>query len=280
MEILRNESFAKDKASAKEHLQHLASKSQRDGLRLALFRAQSEYQKRQELVKRNIIETEKQNYVINSLERDMLKLKAQYINAVEMRNATGVTLIDRNDELCILYEKINLQEQTIRRGLLGARQADEDVRMLKLRSAELKRQMAVSNKQLPQKSTFADKVLKLKHDLKSARQTTESLCGQLESPSNSKRWCRLSGEDPERDQLLAKTTMLEEQLKLKKEALLENDLLLEEISNLIAKHKRNYQGAEKSALDLACKVNNFQAKIREASKRDRPSHYPNRMRPI
>ena len=50
MEILRNESFAKDKASAKEHLQHLASQSQRDGLRLALFRAQSEYQKRQELV--------------------------------------------------------------------------------------------------------------------------------------------------------------------------------------------------------------------------------------
>ena len=93
-------------------MQHLASQSQRDGLRLALFRAQSEYQKRQELVKRNIIETEKQNYVINSLERDMLKLKAQYINAVEMRNATGVTLIDRNDELCILYEKINLQEQT------------------------------------------------------------------------------------------------------------------------------------------------------------------------
>lgn len=30
---------------------------------------------------------------------------------IESRNFTGIMLIDRNDELCILYEKSNIQDQ-------------------------------------------------------------------------------------------------------------------------------------------------------------------------
>ena len=46
----------------------------------------------------------------------MLKLKSQYENSVETRNFTGMQLIDRNDELCILYEKSNIQEETLKKG--------------------------------------------------------------------------------------------------------------------------------------------------------------------
>jgi hypothetical protein len=35
----------------------------------------------------------------------MIALKRRYERAVEARNAAGIQLIDRNDELCILYEK-------------------------------------------------------------------------------------------------------------------------------------------------------------------------------
>jgi len=35
---------------------------------------------------------------------------------VEDRNHTGIMLIDRNDELCILYEKANTQEEVMRKG--------------------------------------------------------------------------------------------------------------------------------------------------------------------
>ena len=43
------------------------------------------------------------------MEKSMLKLRKQYEVAIESRNYTGITLIDRNDELCILYEKNNIQ---------------------------------------------------------------------------------------------------------------------------------------------------------------------------
>lgn len=59
------------------------------------------------------MEIEKQNGVINALEREMLRLKAMYETAVEQRNFAGVQLIDRNDELCVLYEKSNIQETTL-----------------------------------------------------------------------------------------------------------------------------------------------------------------------
>lgn len=65
------------------------------------------------VVEQQIVEIEKQNGVINALEREMLRLKAMYETAVEQRNFAGVQLIDRNDELCVLYEKSNIQERTL-----------------------------------------------------------------------------------------------------------------------------------------------------------------------
>lgn len=267
MDILRNESLAKDKALAKERSQHLASQAQRDGLRLDLYKSQSEYRKKQEVVEQQIVEIDKLNSIISSLERDMLRLKARYVKAVETRNVTGVSLIDRNDELCILYEKVNLQEQTIKYGELGVRQREEDIRMLKLQLCELQRQVVVSRKQLPQMPALATAVVKLKGELSHERQVTESLCKDLESPSNDSRWRSLPGDDPDREQLLAKTAVLEERLNLKKEALLENELVLEEISNLTSKLRSRANDGRDATLDLARRVNDFQAKIRDTTRR-------------
>lgn len=47
--------------------------------------------------------------IILSLQKDMQNLRQQYEEACENRNYTGIQLIDRNDELCILYEKSNIQ---------------------------------------------------------------------------------------------------------------------------------------------------------------------------
>ena len=63
---------------------------------------------KKEIVDQNINEIEKLNMIILSLEKDMLNLRKQYEQACESRNYTGIQLIDRNDELCILYEKANI----------------------------------------------------------------------------------------------------------------------------------------------------------------------------
>lgn len=41
----------------------------------------------------------------------------------------GIMLIDRNDELCILYEKANIQDEVIKGGTLEMKQRDDEVSM-------------------------------------------------------------------------------------------------------------------------------------------------------
>ena len=98
---------------------------------------------KQSTVEQQIQEIDKLNIVINNLEKEMLLLKVtcpvmpcsfslvlcalrgevsvcvcqtRYEHSVEQRNLTGVQLIDRNDELCILYERSNQQQETIKKG--------------------------------------------------------------------------------------------------------------------------------------------------------------------
>ena len=56
---------------------------------------------------------------------------------MEERNYTGIQLIDRNDELCILYEKSNMQQTVLKKGELAIREREEEVRMCDLQVAEL-----------------------------------------------------------------------------------------------------------------------------------------------
>ena len=58
--------------------------------------------------------------------------RARCPQAVEERNYTGIQLIDRNDELCILYEKSNMQQSVLKKGEAEIRLREEEIRMLDL----------------------------------------------------------------------------------------------------------------------------------------------------
>lgn len=65
------------------------------------------------------LQVDKFNAIINATEKAMLKLRKQYEVVIEARNYTGIMLIDRNDELCILYEKANIHVSASSRGTQG-----------------------------------------------------------------------------------------------------------------------------------------------------------------
>jgi hypothetical protein len=84
--------------------------------------------------------------IIMSLEKDMLNLRKQYEQVCESRNYTGIQLIDRNDELCILYEKANIQENILRNGEMEIKKLEDEIRMIKIEIAEQKRRIDVARK--------------------------------------------------------------------------------------------------------------------------------------
>merc|ERR550514_2496920 len=88
----------------------------RDQLRTEYTKISSKGSALNEQVEQYVIEIDKLNGIINSVEKEMVILKRKYEQAVETRNFTGIQLIDRNDELCILWEKSNIQEKLLKKG--------------------------------------------------------------------------------------------------------------------------------------------------------------------
>ena len=137
VEILRNESVAKDKALSKEHMEHSNALSARDALRAEQNKHSASVREKNARVLQLVAEIDNLNSLINGIEKQMLKLKKRYETVVEERNYTGIQLIDRNDELCILYEKCNMQQTVLRKGELAIREREEEIRMLDLQAMHI-----------------------------------------------------------------------------------------------------------------------------------------------
>jgi hypothetical protein len=71
-----------------------------------------------EQIDQRLAEIEKLNNSLNAAEEEMILLKKAYEQVTKQRNSAGILLLDRNDELCVLYEKINAQESVIKQGEL------------------------------------------------------------------------------------------------------------------------------------------------------------------
>ena len=266
-EILRVEAVSKDRLLSKARLDHSAADSERDHLRANLNRCALQFRERQASVDEQIAEVDKLNAIINMAEKDMLHRKKQYETGVETRNQTGITLIDRNDELCILYEKRTMQEEVLRQGELELQRRDDEIRMLKLEIREVSRSTDAARKVVHHIPKYDESAVSLQQQLLEARRKAQELSDALESPENRDRWRRLEGKVPDEEELSVKIGYLEERYNDKREQLLEKELILEEVSALSERLQQQAAEGRADTLELAKRVNGYQAKIRAITRR-------------
>ena len=267
VEILRNESAEKDRALKEERHEVQKSRHERDKTRGEINKLDFVIKQKQSISQQQVQEIGKLNAIINTLEKEMIDLKHKHEAACESRNYTGIQLIDRNDELCILYEKSNIQESVQKKGEKEIRAKEDEIRMLNLELAEVQRMIEVVRKQIPLMPTLANEVLSLKSDLDAAKMEQKELSDKIQDPTNKERYRELPGEDPDQEALEAKIQVLEERLNNKKEELLEKELVLEEISNLAKNLREQALSGRQSTLELAERVNDFQARIKDLTRK-------------
>lgn len=70
-------------------------------------------------------------------------MKKEYEVVVNERDILGTQLIRRNDELALLYEKVKIQQSTLLKGQVQYRDRVNEIRVLKLKLADLKREVGV-----------------------------------------------------------------------------------------------------------------------------------------
>lgn len=140
IEIKRNESLTKDKALQAEKAHYQLVCSERDSSRGEINKASYTCQLKEgvikfiqislimlciEMVDQEMAEIRKLNNIIRMAESDILLARKKYEAELDQRNRIGVQLVQRNEELSLLYEKQNLQESVLRNGDVELQKREE-----------------------------------------------------------------------------------------------------------------------------------------------------------
>ncbi|KAL7746475.1 hypothetical protein RI367_008125 [Sorochytrium milnesiophthora] len=265
LEILRAEQSRTDKDLQRKRQENNSLYAKRDNARMESNRSLAQYREKRSQIDQNVNRIETLSNHLAAVSNELQMIKVRYESAVGERNAIGLQLLDRNDELCILYEKSNVQEKVSTTGEEQLVELDETVRHLKLAKSELGRSIEVKKRVAPGVKKMEAELAQLQEKLRDARAKAIELSAFVESPSES-RTRYLPGSDPAQKDLVARVRKLEEKLAVREEKLLEKDLILEEIAQLTERLKKQTTEGRTESSDTINKANELNRKIRSIAK--------------
>lgn len=258
IEQLKEDIHNKDKALVAEQFE-TASLSKRleqrnhevDQLRQVLDDASNNVSKQEH-------EVAELNVALRSKDADSLAQKRAYDQVVTERDITATQLTRRNDELALLYEKMSIMTTTMSKGEQQYASQQEDIRLMKIKIADLKRQVVIlSDGRNHGLEDAKQELVRLQRELLSEQAKTKALSEELENPMNVHRWRKLEGTDPSTLDLLQKCQTLQRRLIAKTEQVVEKDMQMQtkerEVADLKAKIA-SMPGAELSEQLIACQT--------------------------
>ncbi|KAM9634205.1 coiled-coil domain-containing protein 146 isoform 2-T2 [Morphnus guianensis] len=154
IENLRNTVITKERKLQKQHLKNTNNVAITDSLKSDYCKIVQIMHEMKEKKKQQCLDLERLTNTVTHIEEEIVQLRKKYERAIQEQNDSGLLLRDREEELCILYEKINMQEMLCRNGDIEMQVMDEKIRFLKLKVAEKKRQIKLWFKALPVKNAL------------------------------------------------------------------------------------------------------------------------------
>ena len=237
IEQLKEEIEAKDQAFVKEHIEHSKADKEKDVLKNDLMRVKKGVASAETTIKNFEAEVGKLNHIISEADAERFRQKREYDVVINERDILGTQLIRRNDELALLAEKLKVQSQTISTGEIEYRERLEDVRVLKLRSNAMRRDLSIHSSQSSNLEGLRAEVYSLQRELLQDRTKVKALSEELENPNNAHRWRKLEGSDPGTYEMLQKIQALQKRLISKTEEVVEKDLMIQEKDKLYVELK-------------------------------------------
>jgi hypothetical protein len=282
IEQLKEEITAKDHALVKEHFDHAKVEKEKEGLRNELSKMKKLLEDNSETIDSQNQELIKLTSMIQKMDGMAIQQRNEYEQVINERDILGTQLIRRNDELALLYEKIKIQQSTLRQGESQYQERLNDLRVLKLKVKDVMRELMISKKQGSQTDDLKREVFRLQKDLLQEKTKVKALSEELENPMNVHRWRKLEGSDPATYEMIQKIQTLQKRLIMKTEEVVEKDLLIQEkeklyveLKNILARqpgpevaeqlsvYQHNLKEKTRQMKAMASELNMHQAQVNE-----------------
>eukprot|EP00882_Tetradesmus_deserticola_P008907 GHRQ01009397.1.p1 GENE.GHRQ01009397.1~~GHRQ01009397.1.p1 ORF type:complete len:575 (+),score=315.40 GHRQ01009397.1:1157-2881(+) len=264
IEQLKEELGAKDLALVKEHFDHMKVEKEKEGLRMELNKARGNIAEAESAIAMQKAQLEKLNHVVAEADAERVRQKKELDLVLGERDILGTQLIRRNDELALLYEKVKIQHSTLNRGQLQYRDRLNEIRVLKIKLADLKRELHVLRTGVANVDVLKREVASLGRQLLQERTKVRALGEELENPLNVHRWRKLEGSDPSTYEMIQKIQTLQKRLISKTEEAVEKDLLIQEKEKLYVELKGIL--ARQPGPEVAEQLSIYQASLRDKTK--------------
>ncbi|XP_044534986.1 coiled-coil domain-containing protein 146 [Gracilinanus agilis] len=254
MEILRNSSAIQDRKLQNFLLKRSNNLTIKESMENDVCKVITLLQERREKREEQLTSIDRLANVVTSIEEEMVQLRKKYEKAVNSRNESGVMLIEREEEVCIFYEKINIQEMMTRKGDIELHILEEKLRFLRIKIAERQRQIYLSRKLLPLKRSLDMDMAVLQIQFSQCTDRIHFLEDQFINPSGKNRARFLKGLDMTSQEMAQKIDELEFHLAEREEKLLEKDFLFEQVTRLTDRLRAKTQTCKQDTLLLAKKA--------------------------
>ncbi|XP_012505798.1 PREDICTED: coiled-coil domain-containing protein 146 [Propithecus coquereli] len=267
LEILRNSAVTEERKLQNFMLKHANNVTIRESMQNDVCKIVSKLQEMKEKKEIQLNNIDRLANTITMTEEEMVQLRKKYERAVQHRNESGVQLIEREEEVCIFYEKINIQEKMKLNGEIELHVLEEKIRFLKLKIAEKRRQIHVTRKLLPTKRSLDADIALLQIQFSQCTDRIRDLEKQFINPEGKDRARLLPGKDLTEKEMIKKLDKLELQLAKEEEKLLEKDFIYEQVCRLTDRLCSKTQACKQDTLFLAKKMNGYQKRIKDATEK-------------
>ncbi len=180
--------------------------SERDTLRAEANRLLTQYRIKREEVEISASTMELLHKKIESHESHLTRLKLDYQSVLEQRNKLALVLVERNDELCLLYERLNVQTNILGRAEAEMRDREEDKMRLNLEAQNIRRDISRLEKIKPTVKRYREEIEVLQKQFLRLEQIENELGNQIEIPrldeieastqQKARNYRQLKGSDP------------------------------------------------------------------------------------
>lgn len=258
VEILQGSATLKTKQLKKAELNHAQHCSERDSLRNDKSKNTGIQNQINAAISSRKLEIERLNIMSQRAEEDARNLLVQYEKSVQHRNERGVTLVEREEEVCIFYERRNVQEQMIRDGESKINEFDENLRFLKIQLQEELRQIELLRSKRPEKKKLDNELVELQIEHLKARDEMKQVEEKLANPERAR---RLGGSDLKIDDLKKKLDDVQSRLATVEEVALEKELVFQQVDRLVIKQQAQCEEGKTPALELSRQLNAAQSQL-------------------